>query len=145
MGMETIGKSCGEEATRDISRMEWLMEKVFGVEWGEMNYEVFGRAETMGSDGSGFLINIPLTVVISLGATILVNLLWYWVERYFRGVREREIYEIGYGEGVKSKAVKLGRIKFGGKVGEENVYEVLLPEEEFKKEVFEGYERMRGM
>ena len=110
-------------SSRFYEMANWVLTAVVSNDWKTWNTDI----------GDGMVINWPLSVFVTVFLTVLVNIVIAAISIPLNWQRWKWQWEAGYNAGQKSKAVKLGRIKFGGKVKEENFY-IMVYGEDGKKE-----------
>lgn len=99
-------------SSRFYELANWVLTALVSNDWKTWNTDI----------GDGMVINWPLSAFVTVLVTVLVNIVIAAVTIPLNWQRWKWQWELGYNAGQKSKAVKLGRIKFGGKVKEENIY-----------------------
>lgn len=102
---------------------EWICFNLISIDWKYWNYYL----------GDNIRFNLPLAGVM-IAHLVIAMIIIFWVIDYLmcRNLY-RTGYEAGYTDGVVSKAVKLGKLKFGEAPHGIVVYDV--GREEFSNEI----------
>lgn len=110
-------------SSRFFDFANWVLTAVVSNDWRTWNTDI----------GDGLFINWPMSVFVTVILTVLANVVSAAVSIPLNWQRWKWQWEAGYNAGQKSKAVKLGRIKFGKKMNEENTYILVYGEEGAKE------------